>query len=161
MNKDFGWFIRKGPKSIDVLVDPATRCSGYNVVPRTLDPDNRFDFDEVTAYAQAHPDKELPAWEDPAVPTEDQQWARIQEDLAGLETIAEKRCHLYRMMRCRILGDSIPGQRDPARPFHDGLTVDEMTARYLEYVGDRDDIALACLEGKREAKSYIRTLVGG
>lgn len=161
MSNNFGWFIRKGPGSIDVLVDPATRCSGYNVVPRALDPDNRFDFDEVTAYAQANPRKELPAWEDPAEPTMQEQWARIQEELARLETAAEKRCLLYRVMRCRILGDAIPGQCDPARPFHDGMAVDEMTARYLEYVGDRDDIALACLEGKREAKSYIRTLVGG
>jgi hypothetical protein len=44
------------------------------------------------------------------------------------------------------------------QPFYDTMTVDEMTARYMQYIGDDSDIALNCLDGKQEAKSHIRSI---
>ena len=40
------------------------------------------------------------------------------------------------------------------------LTVDEMSQRYVRYVGDDNEIAISCLDGKAEAKTYIRSLFG-
>lgn len=38
------------------------------------------------------------------------------------------------------------------------MTVDEMTEKYMQYIGDDSDIALNCLSGKQEAKSHIRSI---
>ena len=44
------------------------------------------------------------------------------------------------------------------QPFYNSMTVDEMTAKYMQYIGDDSDIALNCLAGKQEAKTHIRSI---
>ena len=44
------------------------------------------------------------------------------------------------------------------QPFYNTMTVDEMTAKYMQYIGDDSDIAVSCLDGKSEAKSHIRSI---
>ena len=44
------------------------------------------------------------------------------------------------------------------QPFYNTMTVDEMTEKYMQYIGDDSDIALNCLSGKQEAKSHIRSI---
>ncbi len=44
------------------------------------------------------------------------------------------------------------------QPFYNTMTVDEMTAKYVQYIGDDNDIALNCLRGKQEAKEHIRSV---
>ena len=42
---------------IDINIDQ--KNSGYNVVPREIDPWNKYDIAEVQAYANAHPEMEV------------------------------------------------------------------------------------------------------
>ncbi len=44
------------------------------------------------------------------------------------------------------------------QPFYNTMTVDEMTAKYMQYIGDDNDIALNCLREKQEAKEHIRSV---
>jgi hypothetical protein len=44
------------------------------------------------------------------------------------------------------------------QPFYNTMTVDEMTEKYMQYIGDDNDIALNCLTGKQEAKNHIRSI---
>lgn len=56
---------------------------------------------------------------------------------------------------------TIESDLDEARPFYASMTVDEMSKKYIQYIGDDNEIALSCLTGKAEAKTYIRSLFGG
>jgi hypothetical protein len=82
---NFGCFIKWSDSEYDVLVDKDKRNSGYNVVSKETDPHNKYSLEEVKAYAQAHPEMELPQWpeEKPSydelcTAVKDEQHARIE-----------------------------------------------------------------------------------
>ena len=87
-------------------------------------------------------------------------WTRLKADISTLSD-SRKRESLYGFLRCKLVGDTIDGDLDEGRPFYASLTVDEMSQRYVQYIGDDNEIATSCLNGKAEAKTYIRSLFGG
>lgn len=56
---DFGYVIKFNDNQFNVFVDLNNYYSGYGVVPKTEDPDNLYDIDEVRAYCLANPSKVL------------------------------------------------------------------------------------------------------
>ena len=55
----FGFVIINGENDYTVNVDLNSFGSGYNVVPKDVDPYNAYDIEEVRAYCDEHPDKVL------------------------------------------------------------------------------------------------------
>lgn len=58
-NVDYGLVIKRGDQDYVVMVDASLYGSGYNVVPKTVDPANMYDIEDVQAWCEAHPDKVL------------------------------------------------------------------------------------------------------
>ncbi len=58
-----GYFIKRNDNDFVINIDLNQYGSGYNVVPKTLDPCNAYDIAEVQAYAEAHPEMEV-VWSD-------------------------------------------------------------------------------------------------
>ena len=56
---DFGYVIKFNDNQFNVFVDLNNYYSGYGVVPKTEDPDNLYDIEEVKAYCEGNPDKVL------------------------------------------------------------------------------------------------------
>lgn len=56
---DYGYVIKKSDDWYIVSVDLGNYYSGYSVVPKTEDPWNRYDIENVREYCTAHPDKVL------------------------------------------------------------------------------------------------------
>lgn len=56
---DYGYVIKKLDDWYIVSVDLGNYYSGYSVVPKTEDPWNRYDIEDVREYCTAHPDKVL------------------------------------------------------------------------------------------------------
>lgn len=87
-------------------------------------------------------------------------WSQFKANITHFSD-TRKREALYGFLRCKLVGDTLDGDLDESRPFYASLTVDEMSQRYVQYIGDDNEIALSCLTGKAEAKTYIRSLFGG
>lgn len=54
-----GYFIKRNNLDFVINVELNQYGSGYNVVPKTVDPWNAYDISEVQAYAAAHPEMEV------------------------------------------------------------------------------------------------------
>lgn len=54
---DFGQVIKRNDNDFVVMADVSQYDSGYNVVPKTVDPDNKYDIEDVRQYCDANPDK--------------------------------------------------------------------------------------------------------
>ena len=54
---DFKNVIKNSDNDFIVFVDLTRYGSGYNVVPKEIDPENKYNIEEVRAYCLAHPDK--------------------------------------------------------------------------------------------------------
>ncbi len=54
-----GQFLKRNNEDFVINIDLNQYGSGYNVVPKTLDPCNAYDIAEVQAYAKAHPELEV------------------------------------------------------------------------------------------------------
>ena len=52
---DFGYVIKNAEDDYTVNVDLEAYASGYNVVPKEIDPYNQYDIEEVRAYCEANP----------------------------------------------------------------------------------------------------------
>lgn len=52
---DFGYVIKRDEDDFLINVDLKDYHSGYNVVPREVDPYNKYDIEEVRAYCEANP----------------------------------------------------------------------------------------------------------
>ena len=74
---DFGNVIKRSDDDFIVLADLDKVGSGYNVVPKDVDPFNAYDIEEVRTYCEENPDKvfddynpqpepqpEEPTWQD-------------------------------------------------------------------------------------------------
>ena len=79
-------------------------------------------------------------------------WQRYIASIADLPTDKQREA-MYKTLRYHLdeNKDIIIDQ-----PFYGTMTVDEITEKYMQYVGDDEEIASACLTGKQEAKSHIR-----
>ena len=84
-------------------------------------------------------------------------WQSRRELLLGRPN-GKIREYLYASLNCKLAGDELGGDLDASRPFYQNMTVDEMTRQYLLYKGDDEVLAQAYLDGKNEAKAYIRSL---
>ena len=102
--------------------------------------------------------KQLPALvvEEPMIITEQEEWELFKNSLPNDDSALRK--SLYGFLRCRLVGDSLQGALDTGRPFLNGMTVDEMSQGYLNYIGDDDVKATTFLKEKREAKAYVRSI---
>lgn len=86
-----------------------------------------------------------------------QKWEDFKASIAHL-TDNKKREKLYGYLRYHLTEDQYIGSLDINRPFYGTFTVDEMSERAVQYLGDNQDIVVATLAGKAEAKAYIRSL---
>ena len=81
-------------------------------------------------------------------------WQRYLASISSLP-LSEQREQMYKVLRYHLDSDK---NILTDQPFYSTMTVDEMTARYMQYIGDDDDIASNCLSGKQEAKEHIRSV---
>ena len=58
-----GYFLKRNNEDFVINIDLNQYGSGYNVVPKEIDPWNKYDIAEVQAYANAHPEMEV-VWSD-------------------------------------------------------------------------------------------------
>lgn len=137
---NYGYVISKSETDFIVNVEPTQKGSGYNVVPKEVDPYNKYDIADVQAYVLANPSMLISGYTEPVLTDEQQREV------------------MYKTLRYRLVGDTPTGALDYSRPFYETLTVDEMSERFIKYLGDNDEIANASLAGKVEAKNYIRSL---
>ena len=56
----FGYVVKRSENDFVIGVALDEYGSGYNVVPKDVDPDNAYDIEEVRAYCEANPDMVLP-----------------------------------------------------------------------------------------------------
>lgn len=56
---DYGYVIKNSENDYDIFVDLETYQSGYNVIPKSVDPYNVYDIEDVKIYCEANPDKVL------------------------------------------------------------------------------------------------------
>ena len=56
---DYGYVIKFNDNQFNVGVDLDNYYSGYGVVPRTEDPDNMYDIEDVREYCRNNPSKVL------------------------------------------------------------------------------------------------------
>ena len=90
-------------------------------------------------------------------PTLAQKWEDFMASIASLPASVQ-RLRLYQTMRYKLVGDVSAGLPDISRPFFESMTVDEMSAKAVQYLGDDQETVVACFAGKSEAKTYIRSL---
>ena len=65
-----GYFLKRNENDFVINIDLNQYGSGYNVVPKEIDPCNAYDIAEVQAYAQEHPEMEV-VWDgDKYIPKE-------------------------------------------------------------------------------------------
>ena len=55
--EDYGLVIKRSEDDFVVFVDENQYYSGYNVVPKTVDPENAYNIEDVKAYCESHPEK--------------------------------------------------------------------------------------------------------
>lgn len=53
------YFLKRNDNDFVINIDLNQFGSGYNVVPKEVDPWNAYDIEEVKAYALAHPEMEV------------------------------------------------------------------------------------------------------
>ena len=55
-----GYFLKRNNEDFVINIEASLKYgSGYNVVPKEIDPWNAYDIAEVQAYAEAHPEMEV------------------------------------------------------------------------------------------------------
>lgn len=54
---DYGIVLKRNDDDYVINVDVNVYNSGYNVVPKSVDPYNAYDIDDVKAYCEQNPDK--------------------------------------------------------------------------------------------------------
>ena len=54
-----GYFIKRNDNDFVINIELGQKGSGYNVVPKEIDPWNKYDINEVQAYAENHPEMEV------------------------------------------------------------------------------------------------------
>jgi hypothetical protein len=55
----YGYFIKRTGTDFVINVELTQFGSGYNVVPKEIDPWNKYDITEIQAYTQEHPEMEV------------------------------------------------------------------------------------------------------
>lgn len=59
----YGYFIKRTDTDFVINVELPFLGSGYNVVPKSVDPWNAYDIEVVQAYALEHPEMEV-VWDE-------------------------------------------------------------------------------------------------
>lgn len=57
---DLGYVIKRDDNDFVINVDPATYEGGYNVVPKSIDPYNAYEIEDVKTYIIEHPEMLIP-----------------------------------------------------------------------------------------------------
>ena len=55
----FGYYTKKSDNDFVVKIELNSYGSGYNVVPKSIDPWNIYDITDVQTYAASHPEMEV------------------------------------------------------------------------------------------------------
>jgi hypothetical protein len=55
----YGYFIKRNDTDFVINVELNSYGSGYNVVPKEIDPWNAYDITDIQAYATAYPEMEV------------------------------------------------------------------------------------------------------
>ncbi len=58
-----GYFLKRNENDFVINIELTQYGSGYNVVPKEVDPWGKYDIAEVQAYAKDHPEMEV-VWSD-------------------------------------------------------------------------------------------------
>ncbi|WP_319755827.1 hypothetical protein [uncultured Sphaerochaeta sp.] len=58
-----GKWLKRNEDDYVIMIDGSYNGSGYNVVPKSVDPYNAYDIDEVRQYCLDHPENEV-VWDD-------------------------------------------------------------------------------------------------
>lgn len=56
----FGYVLKRDDDDFVINVDLDDYSSGYNVVPKDVDPENKYEIEDVRAYCDEHPDRVFP-----------------------------------------------------------------------------------------------------
>lgn len=86
--------------------------------------------------------------------TPEKAWQRYLASISDLP-LSQQREAMYKTLRYHLDSDK---NILTDQPFYNTMTVDEMTEKYMQYIGDDSDMAVSCLDGKSEAKSHIRSI---
>jgi len=60
-----GYFIKHNDENFVIEVILTQKDSGYNVVPKSVDPWNKYEIEDVQAYVASHPEMEV-VWDESA-----------------------------------------------------------------------------------------------
>jgi hypothetical protein len=55
----YGYYLKRNEQDFVINIELSQYGSGYNVVPKSVDPWNAYDIAEVQVYAAAHPEMEV------------------------------------------------------------------------------------------------------
>lgn len=83
---DFGYVLKRNDNDYVINVDLNAYNSGYNVVPKSVDPYNAYDIDDVKAYCEQNPDKVLTEHPLEAQIEKEQELAEKEAELAEVNS---------------------------------------------------------------------------
>ena len=83
---DFGYVLKRNDNDYVINVDLNVNNSGYNVVPKSIDPYNAYDIDDVKAYCEQNPDKVLTEHPLEAQIEKEQELAEKEAELAEVNS---------------------------------------------------------------------------
>lgn len=103
---DFGLVIKRNDNDYVVFVNENIYNSGYNVVPKTVDPENAYDIEDVKAYCEAHPEKTVT--EHPLEP-QMQTIEEIRQEQAQLDSVNKE---LFDRMVQKVFNPEVSEQEE-------------------------------------------------
>lgn len=56
---NYGYVVKKSEDDYLININPKTYKTGYNVVSKSIDPQNKYDIEDVTSYYNSNPDKQI------------------------------------------------------------------------------------------------------
>ena len=104
--EDYGLVIKRNDNDFVVFVDENQYYSGYNVVPKTVDPENAYDIEDVKAYCEAHPEKVV--IEHP-LESQIQTIEEIQQEQAQLDSVNKE---LFDRMVQKVFNSEVSEQEE-------------------------------------------------
>ena len=104
--EDYGLVIKRSDDDFVVFVDENQYYSGYNVVPKTIDPENAYDIEDVKAYCEAYPEKVV--MEHP-LESQIQTIEEIQQEQAELDSVNKE---LFDRMVQKVFNPEVSEQEE-------------------------------------------------
>ena len=163
--KYFGYgFKRTNPQDVPeaYIVDmtPDTTNTGYGVVSRDIDPQNKYDINEVKQYFKDYPEMLVPGWLVPPTPQ--------QEKLKQIRTSwvfkndSTLKSELFSTQSKKFVGDDIWGgdsDVDLITWKGEAKTCDQISTLITQYTGEvgEEEKINQLIELRNTGKAYLRT----